>query len=294
MKNSMLAISFATLLLLVASLAVAGDQLRPYVLAQNAAGSMNAKVTEVKQALTGHGFQIAGEYSPYPGAHVIVVTNDVLKSGAAQSDRGGYGAIERVAITKADGKLQVSFTNPYWTAGIYRLSTDMSGVAQGLSAALGHEQEFGAEGDDWTDADLRKYNYMMFMPYFTDQTTLAEYGSYADAVAAVEAGLAAGKGGTAKVYRVDIPGKDETVFGVAIKEGDGADQTVMATTDTGPLKHTAHLPYEMLVSGNKVYMLHGKFRIAQSFPMLTMGTFMKIVNAPGAIQDALEAAARNE
>jgi hypothetical protein len=294
MKNSMLAISFATLLLFVASLAVAGDQLRPYVLAQNAAGSMNAKVAEVKQALTGHGFQIAGEYSPYPGAHVIVVTNDVLKSGAAQSDRGGYGAVERVAVTEADGKLQVSFTNPYWTAGIYRLSTDMSGVAQGLSAALGQGQEFGAEGNGWTDADLRKYNYMMFMPYFTDQTTLAEYGSYADAVAAVEAGLAAGKGGTAKVYRVDIPGKDETVFGVSIKEGDGSDKTVMATTDTGPLKHTAHLPYEMLVSGNKVYMLHGKFRIAQSFPMLTMGTFMKIVNAPGAIQDALEAAARNE
>jgi len=47
------------------------------------------------------------------------------------------------------------------------------------------------------------------------------------------------------------------------------------------------LPYELLVSGPDVIALRGRFRIAQSFPDLTMGTFMKIRSAPGAIKSTL-------
>jgi hypothetical protein len=61
----------------------------------------------------------------------------------------------------------------------------------------------------------------------------------------------------------------------------------MGVTDTGDLKHTAHLPYQILVTGNKAIALPGKFRIAVSFPDLGMGTFMRISNAPGAIQQTL-------
>ena len=67
----------------------------------------------------------------------------------------------------------------------------------------------------------------------------------------------------------------------------GADTTVMRITDTAVRRHTAHLPYEVLVSGGRVTMLHGKFRIAQSYPDLTMGTFMKISGAPDGIAKVL-------
>ena len=107
----------------------------------------------------------------------------------------------------------------------------------------------------------------------------------------MENGLAAGAGATAKVYRIDVPGKEETLFGVVIDAGDGADKTILEICDTGELKHTAYLPYEILVSGNTVYALNGKFRIALSFPDLTMGTFTKILSAPGAIAESLKAAA---
>ncbi len=93
------------------------------------------------------------------------------------------------------------------------------------------------------------------------------------------------------MYRIDIPGKQESVFGVAIEDPEGGDKVVMETCDIEEFKHTPHLPYELLVSGNRVYALHGKFRIAQSFPDLTMGTFMKISDAPDAIETALAAAA---
>ena len=59
-------------------------------------------------------------------------------------------------------------------------------------------------------------------------------------------------------------------------------------------RHTAYAPYEILVSGNKIYALHARFRIALSFPDLGMTTFTKIIKAPGAIQRALTAVATGE
>lgn len=266
---------------------------RPYVLAKNEAGTLSATIDSTRSALTGGGFTVLGEYSPYEGAHVLVVTSDALKSIAAQSEHGGYGSVLRVGLTQAGDNVQVSYTNPTYMALVYRMKGELTDIAAAMKTAIGAMQEFGSEHGN-TEFVLRKYHYMMFMPYFDDDLKLAEYDDYQAALQAVENGLAAGKGGTKKVYRIDLAGKEESLFGVAISQGEGADKTVMNTTDIADLKHTPHLPYEMLVSGGNVYALHGKFRIAQSFPDLTMGTFMKISDAPDGIEDALKAAAAGE
>ena len=132
---------------------------------------------------------------------------------------------------------------------------------------------------------------MVMMPYFTDQEVLATHASHAEALEKVEKGLSQSKE-VRRISRIDIPGKEQSLFSVAILEGSGSDATVMKATDTAQQRHTAHLPYEFLVSGGKVVMLHGKFRIAQSFPDLTMGTFMKISGAPAGIENALKGAVR--
>jgi len=271
-------------------LAEEGKWLKPYVLASEQAGKLSDAINAVKSKVNGSSFKIVGEYSPYKNAHVIGISSDALQSAAAASKFGGYGAVVRVGITQVGDKVQVAYVNPKWMSGMYRMKNDLSNVAAALKNTLGAKSKFGT-AELWAKDDLNEYHYTVFMPYFDDQLELAEYGSHADAVKAVEAGLAASKGGTSKVYRVDVQGKDEVLFGVAIKQDDGSDATVMGTTDVGDFKHTPHLPYEMLVSGNQVYALHGKFRIAQSFPDLTMTTFMKISGAPDAIENSLKQAA---
>lgn len=268
----------------------AADTLRPYVLASTGAGDVAGAVGKAKEALEGAGFEVVGEYAPYDGVHIVAVTSDELKANAAKSEFGGYGAAQRVSVTQVGDQVQVAYTNPEYMAQVYRMEGDLKGVAGKLAAALGNQQAFGSE-KGLPAKKLRKYHYMMMMPYFDDHLELASHGSHQEAVDALEAGLAAGKGGTAKVYRVDVPGADETLFGVALTQGEGADESVMAITDSGDLKHSAHLPYDVLVSGGKVYALHGKFRIALSFPDLAMGTFMKISKAPDAIGEALKQAA---
>jgi hypothetical protein len=262
----------------------------PYVLGHVVTGEITEVAGEVEAALEEAGFEVVGGYSPYEGAQVVVVTHPELLSTAARSEMGGFAAALRIGVTENAGKIEVSYSNPAWVANVCRLDGDLEPVTRALATALGREREFGSKKGKEA-RQLRKYHYMAFMPYFDDTVDLAAHPTHEQAVESVETGLAAGKAGTSKVYRVDVPGKEEVLFGVALTTGKGADEAVMATTDTGELKHTPHLPYELLVSGSKVYALHGKFRIAQSFPDLGMGTFMKISGAPNAIRDALKAAA---
>jgi hypothetical protein len=272
--------------LMSASTVVVAEDLKPFVLASSAAGSLQGAVDSTRSALKGAGFEVVGEYSPYANAHVIAVTNGALKAAAAKSEHGGFGAAQRVSVTEAGGSVQVAYANPAYTAAAFRMSGSLGGVEAKLASALGSEKAFGSE-KGLSDGKLRKYHYMFAMPYFDDVDELATFDSHAAAVAHIDARLKAGVAGTKKVYRIDIPGKEETVFGVGISQGDGADAAVMKTADTADLKHTAHLPYQILVSGNRAIALPGKFRIATSFPDLGMGTFMQISNAPGAIRDVL-------
>lgn len=277
---------------LVAGVAGAADAtMKPFVLAERASGDPAAVVAAVKGKVERAGFQIVGSYSPYDGATILAITSDELLAAAAKNRFGAYGAVQRVSVTKVADEVQVAFTNPAYMQAAYRMAGDLSGVGAKLAAALGRVEEFGPK-DGMTDKQLRKYHYMVGMQYFDDPSELGTFGSQAEAVAAVEAGLAAKRGGASKVYRVDVPGADETVFGVALTDGCGADRNVMKEIDFKPLRSTAHLPYELVVSKGEVFALHARFRIAVNFPDLSMmgdNSFMRIKCAPGSIEKALKA-----
>lgn len=291
LRRILLLLAVAALMpVFAAPLFAADEALKPYLLGYRGPGTIEAKLPEVKAALEQKGFQVVGEYAPYRGVQVIIVTNDALKAAAAKSAYGAYGAAMRVALADTGKELQVSATNPRYFAAAYRLKDGLDDAAAGLEQAIGKTAEFGKK-EGITPAKLRKYHYMVMMPYFDDAVELARHPSHDEALAAVEANLAAKKGGSSKVYRIDLPGKKESVFGVAITEGEGADAAIMKIIDIAEVKHAAHLPYELIVSDGTVYMLHGKFRIALDFPDLTMGTFMKISGAPSAIEEKLEAVA---
>lgn len=290
MKKMLLSI----VLLLVAAGAQASDAiLKPFVLGSKGAGTVAERSAQTKTALTTAGFTVVGEYAPYPGANIIVVTSDELKKNAALSEAGGYGAVQRVSVTEAGKEVQVSYTNPVYMSHVYRMKGDLAGVSASLEKALGRIEEFGAKG--MTAKQARKYHYTIGMEYFDEPSVLAEYGSYEEAVQAVDAKLANNKNGVSKVYRVDIPGKKESVFGAGMKgSGDGKyadDRFIMSEIDFRDVKSTAHLPYEVLVSGNKVYALYARFRIAINFPDLSMmgkNSFMNIMKTPEAVRETLQ------
>ena len=137
--------------------ALADDFLMPFVFAGNASGDVAAASADVKSKVTAAGFEVVGEYSPYAGANVIIVTSDALKAHAAKSDFGGYGAIQRISVTKNGDNTEVVYTNPVYMAAAYRMASDLSDIRAALEGALGAEKDFGSEKNLTAD-DLRKYH----------------------------------------------------------------------------------------------------------------------------------------
>jgi len=291
--------SIVAVFLLFSAICAHAEALKPFVLAETATGDLRQTSDKVKAALASSGFQVVGTYEPYPNAIVVCATNNELKAAAAKAENGGFGVVQRVAITDIGGKLQVSYVNPAYLGTAYGLGK-LDGVSAKLKSALGAKETFGSVGIDEERLKPGVYHYAMMMPYFRDVDRLHEHDNYAAAVAAVEKNLAAGEGGTVKVYRVDLPGKEISVFGVGIPKGviDGpakgekdTDKEIMDVVDHMDLKHTAYLPYEVLVDGGRVIALRARYRIALHFPDTKMAGpngFTKIMSAPWGIQNALE------
>jgi len=304
-NTKILAVIAAAVISMASMVANAAAEMKPFILASMSTGTAAEKVADkvdgVKKSLTDNGFEVVGDYSPYDSAHVIIVSNDTLKKVAASHKRGGYAAGQRVAITKVGDQIQITYTNPAYMAAAYHIKGDVSAVTAALGAALGSIKEYGP--DEGMDAeDIAGYHYTFGMEYFDEPYSLASYGSYEKAVAAVEKSLAAKAGGASKVYRIDVPGAKQTLFGVALSsETTGNkymdDSFIMNEVDFKEIRSTAHLPYEILVTGDEVEALHARFRIAINFPDLSMmgsNSFMNIMPSPAAIKESLTKAAGGE
>lgn len=265
----------------------------PYIHGERVAGGdIDDVLTTVESKLTRAGFQVAGKYAPpgLPGHGVVVVTHrDILKAIEHLGGASIVGASIRVGV-KSDGT--VSYMNPdYWYRAFFRkqfrlAEKNVAAIKQRLERALGRGKHFGGEV---AAKDLPDYQYMFGMEGFeSDKNLLMEHLEFEDAVKTIQDNLAKGVASTAKVYEVIIPEKKIAVFGVAMndpKAGEGWWVKVIGTDNI------AALPFEIYVVNNRVNHLFARFRIALGWPEVGMGTFMRIVEAPGIIRDTLRAVA---
>jgi len=284
--------------LLFCTTAAAETTYQPFVLASISEQSLSAQTEAATAALEAAGFTVSGHYKPLPNAAVIVVTSPELKSIAAQTERGGFGAAQRIGIAERDGKTEVSFVNPLYIQHAYRLQADMQPVYDRLSATLGNVTSFGTE-KGLSAKKLAKYNYKVAMEQFDDLSELGSFPSYEAALQAVEQGLAREGDALTQIYRIDIPGKQQSVFGVGMKASGRSEEQrdideafQLSVVDFEGHSKAAYFPYEILVNGNEVEALHMRFRMAVHFPDLSMfgeHGFMQLRRSPGATEDAFEA-----
>jgi len=285
------------LLLLLATLSIGKETFQPFVLASVATADYQQVITETKQKLTDAGFTIVGQYSPFGNNTIIITTNEDSLRIAALSERGAYGAPQRIAISQFGDEVEVSFANPLYYEKAYWLKASMAGVDKALKDALGFVKTFGSE-DGLTAKQLKKYHYMISMPYFDDPYEYDEYDSHEEAVAEVEKRLNIEGDALSMVYKFDIPGTKMTLFGVQMKatgkdedEQDLDEEYQMNVVDFERPGKKAYFSYELLVNDDEVEALHMKFRMALYFPDLPMTGkhgFTKLMSSPGEIDDAFE------
>ena len=296
-------IPLLSILLLCSASAMADTSYQPFVLASISEATLDEQTAATITALRGAGFTVAGQYSPLENTNVIVVTNANLKSIAALSEKGGYGAGQRVSVSERNGQTEVAFVNPLYIQFAYRMEGEMQSIYDQLSNVLGNVESFGAE-KEMTAKKLGKYHYMIAMQRFDDPSELGSFESHEAALAAVENGLAREGDPLSLVYRIDIPGKDQVVFGVGMKatsaekdEIDIDEAHQLSIVDFEGYSKVAYFPYEILVNGKDVEALHMRFRMAVHFPDLSMmgqHGFTKLMSSPGATEDALEGLVTSE
>lgn len=287
-------------LLTVSFLSLSAQNLKPYVIGFKSSESIMVVQEKVIQNLEQNELQIVGQYQPAKNDKrwVIIFTANELNN-AVQKVGGltGFAATLRIAITREGDKTVVSYTHPmYWGNAYFRedfkkvnqeYKTVNTLVENAMKASGNFDgTPFGSEKGISVN-ELQTYRYMMGMPRFDSTIELEDFDSYKAAVSKIDASIGNKVPNLKKVYKHTIPGKELTLYGFALEGADG-EESFLPTIDINTPKHTAFLPYEVLVIGNEVHMLHGRYRIAIAFPDLTMGTFSKIMSTPGNIEELLE------
>ena len=273
------------------------EKLKPYILAGIETGEIESVLTKTENLLTENGFSAIGKYSPMqdPNRVVIVATHKLLTDSVEKF--GGlhaFAAVIRFGIIKNGNNIEISYMNPvYWGNAYYRKKfpevesgyNELNKIIIEMFNSLAEVKNLPYGSKKGVKIKkLRKYHYMVFMPYFDSVVKLAKKTDYDSVIKKIEKNFSKKLGVVEKVYRIDFPGKKLTLFGGALY-GKKGESKFLPKIDKKDPRHVTFLPYEFLVMKDRVVMLHGKFRIALSFPDLSMGTFMKIVSTPGNIAD---------
>lgn len=279
---------------------LSGQSLKPYIVGFATDASIETVKTSLKAKLQTKGMEVIGEYQPASddNRYILIFTSSELKQAVSKiGGLTGFAAALRIGITRENGKTLVSYTDPlYWGNAYFRndfdkVSSLYAELAKKLQSLM--ETEPGFKGYSFGSKngmeakDLRKYHYMLGMPYFDNTVKLGTFDSYTAARRTIAGNLSKGTPNVKLVYSVEIPDKNLCLYGLKLSGPEGEAQFLPVIDIANP-KHTAFLPYEILVVNNEVHMLHGRFRIALSFPDLTMGTFTKIMSTPGNIEDLLD------
>ena len=286
---------FSSITIILFSLSAFAQDVAPYIKVGETTNSMQQTSEAVINALKNNSFTILGKYNPENknNLQVIAFTSTDLKNTVVKvSDRGALGAAFKVGLVKKDGKITISYTNPDYFLRAYMQNNYVTfkSVFQKFSAniktalaTLGNE--FKPFGGALAANKIKKYHYKIMMPYFTDPVELNEYDSFEAGLKTIETNLNAHKGNTVLVYKIVYPKQKVAVFGIGLQSKEDGESYFLPKIGE---ENIAAMPYEIILQDKTVSMLHGKYRLALSWPELTMGTFMKIMSTPGDIEDTLE------
>ncbi len=291
MKNLLFTIS----ILILTQLNLIAQEQSAYFQVGTSTENMIDAMNTVKTALQNSGFNVIGEYNPADSENLAVVCYtrpDLEKIALDFADRGSLAATLKIGFKKEGSSVKISMLNPmylfygYFIEGVDKHEKELAKISEDAKTAMKNVgADFNPFGGELTKKELQKYHYKMMMPYFEDAEELNEFVSFEAGLKIIQNNLKNEKGNTKKVYELIYTDKKVAVFGVALLNPEDGEPTFLPIIGD---ENIAAMPYEIILQGNKATILPGKFRLAISWPELSMGTFMKIMSTPGNIKDTLE------
>ena len=277
----------------------AQEELAPYFGVQ-IPGDMSSMSQQMQDQIRNDGFQIIGQYQVADRDDLLVLcfTRDDLKKACEDfEDRGALASVLKVALRKVNDSVELSILHPNYMFYAYfgddyktqapalkKIDQD----AKNLLSGFGKARSFGG---GLTAEDLEKYHYKVMMPYFDDPVELEEYASFEEGLKYIQTKISNSGSNIKLVYKLVDEKKQTAVFGIGLLDAELGEPTFLPIIGE---RHIAAMPYDIILQGNTVSMLHGKYRFALYWPELTMGTFMKIMSTPGDVEDIMESITEKE
>jgi hypothetical protein len=231
-------------------------------------------VDTAKSKLAEAGFEVLGAYKSFKKGTTIVFTNDALKAAADKPQRG-FAAVLRLLVD--DERQQISITNPVYFGKAFLQDdykhADAVAIQKSLKEAFG---ELKGSVDKWEFEGLADYHFMMGMPYYKEVYVLGEGEN-----AALLEKARSYKKGKNLLFELKLS-DNRTLLGYELSK-----RTSKFVNKTGT-QNANILPYTVLIEDGQAKALAGKYYIAISYPLLSMGQFMKIATIPGAIEKDLK------
>jgi hypothetical protein len=289
-------LSLIFLSLIIGLSASAQDKkLSPYFKVGSSDKPINQITDIIKESLESKNFNIIGKYQPEnnDNLQVICFSRDDLNELCLESkDRGALASVLKVGLVKKENTTTISIINPDYVFCAYlsnyiEKKNQYQKITEDLKDGLQKVgNDFAPFGGAVKENALKKYHYKIMMPYFKDPVELNEFESFEEGLATIRKNLIAGKGNTKLVYEQVFEEKKVAVFGVGLLDSEDGEKHFLPIIGED---HIAAMPYDIILQGNEVSMLHGKYRFALYWPELTMGTFMKIMSTPGDVEDFMQA-----
>jgi hypothetical protein len=250
---------------------------------------------QIEGKVTEAGYKVLGSYKPGNQSDLMVVVFTEQETETLCSNSGPQGLVAspyRIGLESSEGGVIISTINPEYQWRAYltdnfetnksafdRLSKQYQGFC--IKLGNGSLEPFGGEKDA---DDLEDYHYMFGMPYYEDQVSIKSFDSFETAISAIDKNIN-NTNGIKKVYQLSDAGEKIAVYGIGLIDDEIGESHFLSIIGQ---KHVAAMPYELIVDGNEVKMLHGRFRFALYWPELTMGTFTKIMSTPGDVEEMMK------
>ncbi|MFQ6610999.1 MAG: hypothetical protein ACE5D7_09415, partial [Fidelibacterota bacterium] len=133
---------------------------------------------------------------------------------------------------------------------------------------------------DFEESDIREYRYNFRAPYFQNAVKVGEFNNFTDAKSKLETSFG-NSTANASIFDVNIISEKVQLIGLNLSQ----EADIFLQLDDADRKHTACMPYELLIIEDAIYMLDPRYRLAVSFPDINSKKYSKIK----AIGKAIEA-----
>ena len=224
-------------------------------------------VRQLKSKLEKNGFIILAIDEIFNNKYVLTITNEELKQ------TNSFLATLHLLVNE---EKEIRIQNPSYFGAAYLQEKFKYGQFKNTLIAL--ENVFGEmyETEDRLNfTDLWDYNFMLGMPHFEDTFVIGR-GDYVLKILEtkeVQKNIS---------YKIKLPNG-------AILIGHKLKNSTYAYLDKIAARNNALIfPYQVMIKGEKAYMLSPRYYLALSLPMLSMTDFMKIASAPQEIKKEIK------